>query len=211
MVLVPAMIGVLVVGVIPGIAIIGILLVWSVYNYVNNKRSSVPTQHPGSSQQLLNVQTRLALLKQGELPPLSYSLNNLNLKRNEQLFYSNSCSITQSKTVSRYKAGNRGVSVTPIKGVSFRLGGVKGQMESHLEMVAIGEGVLNVTSSRIIITGIQRPIIMNLDTLVTYDCTDTAIHLASDKASYVLHLASEEGSIVEHVIQRLVADSPSGM
>ncbi|MBK8305259.1 MAG: hypothetical protein IPK98_18480 [Chloracidobacterium sp.] len=54
---------------------------------------------------------------------------------------------------STYQGGSRGVSLRVMKGVSFRVGAHRGQIQSERALVPVSQGVFNVTNQRLVFSG----------------------------------------------------------
>jgi hypothetical protein len=132
-------------------------------------------------------------------------LPGVNLKTNEKVL---ACvpntTLMAPRSVRRYHAGSRGVSIRVMKGVSFRVGAMAGHSESHEVLRDIDVGTLILTSERLIFAGSVRTTNVQLADLLT-------VQLYSDAIS-VSHRRKEKPEFYAlDCNQRLIGGSGQGL
>lgn len=87
--------------------------------------------------------------------------------------------LMKAVAVREYQAGSRGVSFRIMKGVSYRVGATRGRMVTvGSEVVAIDDGVLSVTSRRVVFSGGAKTLEFRYDKLVGLELFSDGIQLA---------------------------------
>jgi hypothetical protein len=74
--------------------------------------------------------------------------------------------LSEPRSVRVYHGGSRGASIRVAKGLSFRVFESRGYSESHDEIRTIDQGNFIITKRRVIFSGSQRTITMDLDQIV---------------------------------------------
>jgi len=131
---------------------------------------------------------------------------NLKLKRGEDLLFRIPATFSKVKNVSRYQAGTAGTTLRVAKGVSFRLGGMKGKMVSSSELTSIGDGHLVITNQRVIFTGLNRPIVLSVEDLLSYEATEISVNFTNETGRYVATFSAPVGCVVDAFLDRTTQD-----
>lgn len=105
--------------------------------------------------QHLELQQHIWQLKRGELPTIDIPVP---LKKKEIAHFAfQPVEFHQERVVKRgYEGGSRGVSIRIAKGVTYRVGGHRGQLVSRTAIVQLDTGELFLTSQRLIFSGPQK-------------------------------------------------------
>lgn len=128
------------------------------------------TQHPELQSSLIRALRRYQL-RHDALQ--SITVTNVLLQNCETAYWAEFGDLYEEKVVSRkYEGGSRGASIRVAKGVSFRVGGHRGQLVTESASVPVSTGQLIVTNQRMIFAGDKKSFatsykkIINLETKV---------------------------------------------
>lgn len=112
---------------------------------------------------------RLRLLneiQQGNLPTMP-SITNLVTQKGEKVYWAEPSILAEEKVIKRtYQGGSQGVSFRVMKGVSYRVGGHRGEIKSETGVVAVSDGELIVTNNRVIFRGDKKSFAVKLDKIL---------------------------------------------
>lgn len=133
----------------------------------------------------------IAMVNDGRLPHMTEA--RMMLKKGEILHLEEPAALLKEVIQREFQAGTRGVSFRVMKGVSYRVGSVRGKMvEVGRSLVAIDEGAICITSIRAVFTGerktIEMPYAKMLDMNVYTDAIQ--IHLSSRQNPSMFRVAS---------------------
>lgn len=111
---------------------------------------------------------RLRLLNEiqkGNLPTVA--VNNLVIQKGETAYWVEPAILGEEKVISRrYEGGSQGVSFRVMKGVSYRVGGHRGQVISETGLVPVSDGEIIFTNKRIIFRGKGKVFAIKLDKIL---------------------------------------------
>lgn len=132
-----------------------------------------------SKQELAKLRV-LAEIQNGNLPTIV--VRNVILQKTEVAYWAEPGDLIEEKVVRRrYEGGSRGMSFRIAKGVSYRVGGHKGQVVSDVEDVPVSSGDLIVTNKRVIFRGDAKSFNFRLDKLLEIGLFGNGIRITGDK------------------------------
>jgi len=100
------------------------------------------------------------------------------LQKLELAYWIEPASILEEKVINRqFVGGSRGVSIRIMKGVSYRVGGFRGHVESQVGVVAVSAGELIITSKRVIFRGDKKGFNIRLDKLLNVEMASNGVTL----------------------------------
>lgn len=121
--------------------------------------------------QLLHLK-RLTSIKDGNLPVLNADIL---MKKGEQCHYEISSELIEEKTRTRYVGGTQGVSFRIMKGVSYRVGGFKGERVVDTFQKVTDVGTLYITNKKIVFVGARKNVTYPLNKIVNFIKYEDAI------------------------------------
>lgn len=128
---------------------------------------------------------RLRLLNEiqnGNMPAVLIS--NVILFKGESPYWIEPADLIEEKVLRRhYEGGSRGVSFRVMKGVSYRVGGHRGQMVAETGLVSVSSGDLVITNKRIIFKGDRKSFAIKLDNLLGTEIFTNAIYISENGKS----------------------------
>jgi hypothetical protein len=111
---------------------------------------------------------RLRLLneiQQGNMPLVTVA--NLVLQKGEKAYWIEPVIMAEEKVISRrYQGGSQGMSFRIMKGVSYRVGGHRGNITSETGVVAVSEGEMVITSKRVVFRGDKKSFATKLQNIL---------------------------------------------
>jgi len=103
---------------------------------------------------------------------------NLVLQKNETAHWKENACILENKVIRRrYEGGSRGVSIRLAKGLSYRVGGHRGQILTDTALIAVSQGELVLTNKRIIFKGDSKSLNMKLDKVLNFEFFSDGINI----------------------------------
>ncbi len=128
---------------------------------------------------------RLRLLNEiqnGNMPAVTVS--NVVLFKGETPFWVEPVDLIEEKVIRRhYSGGSSGMSFRVMKGVSYRVGGHRGTLQSETGLVVVSSGNMIITSKRIIMTGDRKSFAIKLNNLLNTELFTNAIYLSENGKS----------------------------
>ena len=169
--------------------------------------TNVPNETLGELLSVLFVQRRLYEVSQGRLTPIT--VTGLNLYANEKAYWAEPCTLYENKMVRRETVGrSHGVSLRIMRGVSYRIGGSKGQSMPIYEDVAVAQGQLIFTNQRVVFKGDRRTMMVMLKDVIGADPYTNAIviHTNTSKQPLNFHyVRPESAELVAQILTQLLA------
>jgi len=169
--------------------------------------TNVPSETLGELLSVLFVQRRLYEVSQGRLTPIT--VTGLNLYANEKAYWAEPVTLYENKMVRRETVGrSQGVSLRIMRGVSYRIGGSKGQSMPIYEDVAVAQGQLIFTNQRVVFKGDRRTMMIMLKDVIGADPYTNAIliHTNTSKQPLNFHYVRlESAELVAQILTQLLA------
>jgi hypothetical protein len=169
--------------------------------------TNVPNETLGELLSVLFVQRRLYEVSQGRLTPIT--VTGLNLYANEKAYWAEPVTLYENKMVRRESVGrSHGVSLRIMRGVSYRIGGSKGQSMPIYEDVAVAQGQLIFTNQRVVFKGDRRTMMVMLKDVIGADPYTNAIvmHTNTSKQPLNFHyVRPESAELVAQILTQLLA------
>ncbi|WKZ29370.1 MAG: hypothetical protein QY323_01410 [Patescibacteria group bacterium] len=129
---------------------------------------------------------RLRLLneiRQGNMPVIRPVMNLITLK-SEKVYWAEPVILVEEKVIRRrYQGGSQGISLRVMKGVSFRIGGHRGHIESETGLVDVCEGELILTSRRAIFRGEKKSFASKLENILDLNFYSDGIRFSENNKS----------------------------
>lgn len=130
------------------------------------------------------------------------------LQKNELCHLSLPAILLEERVVARnYVGGSRGVNVRIMKGVTYRVGQQKGQMQSQSGMVTVSEGYFVVTNKRLVFSGDRKSVATPFDKLLDLHIFSDGLNFSSSvrQKPVIVRLSStEEAELCGVLISRLL-------
>jgi hypothetical protein len=102
------------------------------------------------------------------------------LKKDEVLHYGSITILKEMKTVSHtYQGGSHGFSFRVTKGVSYRIGAHRGQIQPDIALVETSRGVLLITNKRLYLHPHlnNKPLVIPLNKITSYRCHSNGLEI----------------------------------
>ena len=116
--------------------------------------------------------------------PPSITVKNIILKKNEKAYWTEPASILEERVVKRgYQGGSHGVSIRIVKGVSYRIGGHRGQLVIDKAVIPVSNGELVITNNRVIFGGSTKSFSIGFDKLLEFYMYSDGVRLTDDKGN----------------------------
>ncbi|HWI63153.1 MAG TPA: hypothetical protein VNT75_15000 [Symbiobacteriaceae bacterium] len=147
----------------------------------------IPPEVVEKSQAQLARYRLLQEIELGNLPRTE--AQDLELKPGETVHWAEPASLIEERVVSReYVAHGPGITIT--KGVSFKVGGERGEFKTKTEMVTVSTGTLFISNQRLILAGDQTPLEVPLPTIANLQLHhDTIVVTVQDRTDpYILQI-----------------------
>lgn len=137
---------------------------------------------------------KLTALKDGNLPVLE---TNIILQKNELCHYEITADLIEEKSRTRYIGGSQGVSIRIMKGVSYRVGGFKGDRIVDTFNAVTDSGSLYVTNKRVIFAGNKKNVTYPINKIVNIKRFSDAIQFQKENESKPKYFAVDSDAIDE--------------
>lgn len=122
----------------------------------------IPSETIARSQEELDRYRLLYEIEKGNLPRIT--VPGLAFRKGELAHWSEPGSLIEEKTIKhRYGGSSSGISIRIAKGVTYRIGGHRGNIVTESKMVPVSTGELVLTNQRLIFRGIQKSISVTWD------------------------------------------------
>lgn len=169
--------------------------------------TSVPNETVGELLSVLFVQRRLYEVSQGRLTPIT--VTGLNLNATEKAYWAEPVTLYEHKIVRRETVGrSQGVSLRIMRGVSYRIGGSKGQSVPIYDDVAVAQGQLIFTNQRVVFKGDRRTVMVRLNDVIGADPYTNAIVIHANNTKQPLnfhYVRPESAELVAQILTQLLA------
>jgi DNA-directed RNA polymerase subunit M/transcription elongation factor TFIIS len=133
--------------------------------------------------------------EKNELPETKLAANGFNviLKKGEKIHHGDSATLKELKTVSLgYSGGSKGVSIRIMKGVSYRVGGHRGNIIKEDVLKETSRGVLLITNQRLFLNpfGGFKPLSIPLNKILSYQIYENVIEVYKEgrEKSYLFQI-----------------------
>ncbi len=170
-------------------------------------RFSLSPQLRGWMQQQIQYYRLFHFIEQGGTLP-SIAPQNVLLQKNEECHISVSASLLEERVVrSTYQGGSRGVSIRLMKGVSYRVGAHRGQIQSERALVPVSNGTFSVTNQRLIFSGDKKSNATAYPKLLDFQVYADAVQYSTtscQKPMIVGFPAQENAELAALVISRVI-------
>ena len=114
-------------------------------------------------------------INQGDLPAVA---SDILLKKAEVAHWQSEAEFWEERVTHKgYVGGSHGVSIRVAKGVSYRLGGNRGQLVTEKDIIKVDEGKLVVTNKRVVFNGFTNSFSIPFSKLINYVVYEDAIQL----------------------------------
>ena len=170
-------------------------------------RFTLPPQLRGWMQQQIQYFRLFDFIEQGGRLPIAAPQNVL-LQKNEECYMSVPASLFEEKVVrSTYQGGSHGVSIRLMKGVSYRVGAHRGQIQSERALVPVSNGAFSVTNQRLIFSGDKKSNATAYPKLLDFQVYADAVQYSTtsrQKPIIVGFPASGDAELAALVISRVI-------
>ncbi|MFM9905293.1 MAG: hypothetical protein ACKVQJ_12065 [Pyrinomonadaceae bacterium] len=123
--------------------------------HIANRFSLSAEAHTRLSEQIQYFRLFSQIEAGEELPTITPP--NVVLQKNEECYLSIPGALYEERVVrSSYQGGSSGVSIRVMKGVSYRIGAHRGQIQSERAIVPVSDGQFNITNQRLIFSGSNK-------------------------------------------------------
>lgn len=147
--------------------------------------TQVPSSQLGDIMATLFVQRKMYEVSQGKLTPIA--VTGVNMVSGEQAYWTEPVTLYEERVVRRETVGrSRGVSIRVMRGVSYRIGGSRGQSMPVYGDVPVAAGDLILTNQRVIFKGDKKSIALQWRDVIGIDPYTNAITIHSGKAKQPL-------------------------
>ncbi len=146
---------------------------------------------------ILESYRRLTRIQNGELQPKQSC--EIILKKDESCFFETSVQLVEQKTKSHYVGGSRGVSVRIAKGLSYRVGGFKGERISEQYNEITDSGTLTITDKRIVFTGHKKSVAYQLNSITNVNKFNNGISFQKENEAKPKYFMTNTQSLVDEI------------
>lgn len=117
------------------------------------------------------------------------------LKKGEVPHFGDLAVLKETRTVTLgYKGGSRGISIKIMKGVSYRVGAHRGEIQREEKLIEISRGALILTNQRVYLHPLPgcKPVSIPLNKILSYNCFRDAIEIYKDgrERGYLFYMNS---------------------
>lgn len=147
---------------------------------------------------------RLSAIQDGKLPILDADIL---LRKKEVCHYEIPTSLIEEKSRTKFVGGSQGVSIRIAKGVSYRVGGFKGERIVETFNETTDSGSLYITNKRVIFVGGKKNVTYPINKIINISKYSDAIHFQKEnekKPKYFLindqFAIDEIGLIINHLV-----------
>lgn len=162
--------------------------------------TQVPSSHLGELMATLHLQRKMYEVSQGKLAPII--VTGINLQRGEQAYWHEPVTLYEERVVRREMVGrSQGVSIRIMRGVSYRIGGTRGQSMPVYADVPAASGDLILTDKRVIFKGDKKSVALAWDDVIGIDPYTNAITIHSGKSNQPLRFFYRREGTAELVAQ----------
>lgn len=109
------------------------------------------------------AQELITMLNNSGLSGMDEPFLNINLQAGEKLFFQTHAALIEEVVYKEWVGRSSGMSFRVARGVSYRVGGLRGHQEVTKRLEPIDSGVLSFTNRRIIYTGKAKNLLINFD------------------------------------------------
>lgn len=168
--------------------------------------TQVPSNQLGDIMATLVIQRKMYEVSQGRLTPMQVA--GVNLLAGEAAYWSEPVRLIEERVVRREMVGrNQGVNIRIMRGVSYRIGGSRGQSMPVYGDVPVAAGDLILTNQRVIFKGDKKSIALAWRDVIGIDPYTNAITIHSGKAKQPLrffYARNETGELVAQIAAHLM-------
>lgn len=168
--------------------------------------TQVPSNQLGDIMATFYLQRKMYEVSQGKLTPIT--VNGVNLLTGEHAFWSESVTLYEERVVRREMVGrSQGVNIRIMRGVSYRIGGSRGQSMPVYGDVPIASGALILTNQRVIFKGDKKSIALQWHDVIGIDPYTNAITIHSAKTKQPLrffYVRNESSELVAQIASYLM-------
>lgn len=162
--------------------------------------TQVPSQQLGDIMSTLFVQRKMYEVSQGKLTPMH--VPGVNLLSGENAYWSEQATLYEERVVRREMVGrNQGVSIRIMRGVSYRVGGSRGQSMPVYGDVPVASGALILTDKRVLFKGDKKSIALDWSDVMGIDPYTNAITIHSARVKQPLRFFYQANNSAELVAQ----------
>lgn len=168
--------------------------------------TQVPSNQLGDIMATLYVQRKMYEVSQGRLSPIQ--VMGVNLLAGEQAYWNEPVTLIEERVVRREMVGrSQGVNIRIMRGVSYRIGGSRGQTMPVYGDVPIATGELILTNQRVLFKGDKKSIALLWRDVIGIDPYTNAITIHSGKAKQPLrffYARNESSELVAQIASYLM-------
>ncbi len=162
--------------------------------------TQVPSQQLGDIMATLYVQRKMYEISQGKITPIS--VVGVNLLTGERAYWSEPVTLYEERVVRRETVGrSQGVNIRIMRGVSYRIGGSRGQSMPVYGDVPVATGELILTDQRILFKGDKKSIALLWRDVIGIDPFTNALTIHSSKTTQPLRFFYRRNESAEIVAQ----------
>jgi hypothetical protein len=129
------------------------------------------------------------------------------LKKNEVCHFSSSTDLIEERRKSHYVGGTQGVSVRIAKGLSYRVGGFKGERVTEDYNEITDTGMLYITNKRIVFAGKKKNISYTLTSIASINRFTNAIQFKKENEAKPKYFGTNDHQIIDKlyvIVSRLL-------
>jgi hypothetical protein len=108
------------------------------------------------------------------------NISNIILKNGEEMHYSTSVILKESRVVNLgYVGGSSGISIPIGKGIRYRVGATRGHINKEERMIMTSRGFLIITNQRLLLQPLpgHKPVSIPLNKILSYHCFENGIEI----------------------------------
>lgn len=164
--------------------------------------TQIPPQTAGGLLAQLALQRKMYALSRGVITPIANP--GIQLRAGENVYWATPVGQYEERVVRRETVGrSSGVSFRIARGVSYRVGGSRGQSVPVTAMVEIARGNLVITDARVVFLGDRQTVAIDLDDIVGMNPYTNAIVIHTQKRKQPVQFTYRNPDEAEFVAQVL--------
>jgi len=165
--------------------------------YALRERLQLSNNDIGDISEKIDYAKRLTRFQSGQLPILKSC--DLILQKNEICHYSALVDLIEEKRKSHYVGGSRGVSVRIVKGLSYRVGGFKGERVTEEYNEITDNGRLYITNKRVVFSGNKKSVAYPLKSIVVIQKFGNAIQFKKENEAKPKYFGINMDEAIEEI------------
>jgi len=168
--------------------------------------TQVPSNQLGDIMATLYIQRKMYEVSQGRLMPIQ--VTGVNLLAGEQAYWNEPVTLVEERVVRREIVGrSQGVNIRIMRGVSYRVGGSRGQSMPVYGDVPAASGELILTNQRVVFKGDKKSLALPWRDVIGIDPYNNAMTIHSGKAKQPLrffYVRNESSELIAQIASYLM-------